>query len=1018
MSISVIAPVFNGKMLVRQFVECILSQTERPNAVIFVNDGSTDETGKHLCEACSRFEAIGVVCKIVDHDVNKGRGAARQAALEVVDTRYVTWLDIDDLYGPGRIYNLNMALAELETSQASRPWLISTPYTACQVSRIHVKRVFRGRRIDSISDLYNELEGPRTIQLQSLAGPVESFRNTGFDTGLNWAEDFDFLLRFLAQRGQVLTSEWTRAEDVLYFQSFDKSFRDEVADANRKVLRKNGEVLSDAGVDAQAEFQRKWLSYISKFSLEAARGDASLQNPAGEGVSSELTRSLPKGESRVLLEEPDAVIIGGDWVSPEGDATYQLDNFIEKPGGYEMPVSNILSAYMQGASMLRITSLKQGNAVLAEYEIFRDSSGVIGLNHLDWSRPHKLSDVNSSWSDSMTFAGRFVPAFSKLTCKKSPIYVSFFSGPVYYKECAERLAQKLSELGLDYQICEFLPEEDMDWKNVCRKKISYYAAQYYRHDRPIFWIDADSVVLEDPSSMLGSNVDLGAFLRNFSYLPEFDPLKYSRLLHPGYLLLGKTEKTSRFIAHMLRVDSETSQNATDDYVLQESLLTFPENLSFQIFPPDAIDSRGSSRVVKGKFFQHLDSGHVSSVSQVVDQHQARTLEASRQLPVLQEAAKAAMKRGELRDATSFYKRIRQVMPDDADSLVRLLSLYARLGENKKFLYHFDLAKKNPNLRMAALRSEFDRRSSNGEFDAAASISAKILSEGGSDDVSFIKSREYRYGFDREALLLGCSADERVPMMWWEQPFPGNLGDIIGPYIVRALTGVPPRYTKKSPRVLSVGSIIKFARQGDTVWGAGAAAASQRIDTSCDFRAVRGPLTRRLVLQAGADCPEVYGDPAWILPKIYPGKNLGKTHKVGIIRHFAHASRRISVGPGVREIDIIRGSIGEVERFLDEVNSCEAIVSTSLHGLIIANAYGIPACWAIDTNSPQQIHGDGMKFMDYAMSVGIEKISPLNLASESEIDASLFSRCTHNPARPVDCEKLISSAPFRVQEKYL
>lgn len=1029
MSISVITPIFNGASLIRQFVDCMIGQTTLPDAVLFVNDGSTDKTDIELLEANNRLQNVGVTCKVVKHASNKGRGAARQAAIEAIDTRYVTWLDIDDLYGPERIRRLRQALQKLKIRQSDDFWILSTPYTICQASRVHDRKSLPGRDIRSLAELYHAVQGPRTLQLQSLAGPVESFRRIGFDPKLNWAEDLDFSLRFLGGGGKFVTFEGPASNDVFYFQSFESTSRAEVENANLEVLKKNNQILNGAGVNSEDEFQRKWISYISKFSAVPRRDKILHRSQVVSGAlkvaeaSETVTRSLltlPETKHGVRIKNTPGSTLKGEWLNSEGEAISSRTWLPDEDN--QVTWLELLAAYTQGADRLRVRSSMQDKSGATEFEIVRSPAGVFELafkTPLQKIYTQGKTDPSFEWRDDGLFPGRFVPAFSSLTDQITPIYISFFSGAKYYKECAKRLSQHFLALGLDHQIYEFVPDSEVDWARLCRKKISYYTAQYLRHDRPIFWVDVDSRILANPNHFLGDGVDFGAFLRNFSYLPTFDPIKFSRLFHPGYIFLGRTDRTERFVRHLRDVDVEAPENSTDDYVLQESLASFPEALSFQLFSPEAIGTRSSSEFREGAVvFQHSDSGHVTDASRVVEQHQARILEPQRQLLVLREAAQAAMRRSELRDAAVFYKRIRQIMPDDADALVRLLGLYARLGEPKKFRYHFDAAKKNPKLRIPALRAELDRRYVAGEFSAVASIAEELLVTGGPDDIAFVKGREYRYSFDQEAAELGYTEADRVPMMWWEQPFPGNLGDIIGPYIVQALTGVPPRYTKVSPRMVSVGSIIKFARQGDTVWGSGAAAASQKIEPGCKFRAVRGPLTRRLVLEAGAECPEVFGDPAWLLPRIYPCSNTPKTHRLGLIRHFSHATKNLELGSGVREIEILRGSRGEIEEFLDEMNSCEAIISTSLHGVIIANAYGIPACWAVDTGADGQIHGDGMKFTDYAMSVGIKNFTPFDLASIEIIDASLAKHCTHNPTRSIDCRTLLEHAPFHVRNHYL
>jgi hypothetical protein len=237
--------------------------------------------------------------------------------------------------------------------------------------------------------------------------------------------------------------------------------------------------------------------------------------------------------------------------------------------------------------------------------------------------------------------------------------------------------------------------------------------------------------------------------------------------------------------------------------------------------------------------------------------------------------------------------------------------------------------------------------------------------------------------------------------------------MINPYLVEGLTGIPPRYQARPERVLAIGSIIKFAKAGDRVWGAGCPSADHVIQPEARFHAVRGPLTRRMVLEAGGECPPVYGDPAWLLPLVYPGRKPRKTHRLGLIRHFTHRDRAIALGEDVREIEIIRAGKPGIEAFLDEMLSCEAIVSSSLHGVIIANAYGIPARLATFLDADRQIHGDGMKFDDYFLSIGRRDVQPLDLGGIERLEGRFAARCRDNPEHGIDLEALLESAPFAV-----
>jgi pyruvyltransferase len=141
-------------------------------------------------------------------------------------------------------------------------------------------------------------------------------------------------------------------------------------------------------------------------------------------------------------------------------------------------------------------------------------------------------------------------------------------------------------------------------------------------------------------------------------------------------------------------------------------------------------------------------------------------------------------------------------------------------------------------------------------------------------------------------------------------------------------------------LFSVGSVLHFARDGDTVWGAGVngkVAAEEHAFRRLDVRAVRGPLTREFLLNRGVDVPEVYGDPALLLPLLMPELAQAahtKRHKVTVVPNFN--DRWVIRG---RDVVDPCGPLGEV---LTRIVQSELVVGSSLHALIVAEAFGIPA----------------------------------------------------------------------------
>ncbi len=186
----------------------------------------------------------------------------------------------------------------------------------------------------------------------------------------------------------------------------------------------------------------------------------------------------------------------------------------------------------------------------------------------------------------------------------------------------------------------------------------------------------------------------------------------------------------------------------------------------------------------------------------------------------------------------------------------------------------------------------------------------------------------------------------------------NMGDMISPVIVEHFTGENVEFASPPERgkMLAVGSIIQHAKEGDTVWGTGLIE-DTKMDVKSKILALRGPLTADRI---GSDC-KIFGDPGILLPIIY-NPEIEKKHKMGIIKHLNHNDFPIEGHP----IDI-RSDWKEV---VNEIKSCEVIASSSLHGIITAEAYGIPAIW-IDHNS---VEGKGFKFRDYYASTNREAIS--------------------------------------------
>ncbi|WP_304315513.1 polysaccharide pyruvyl transferase family protein [Phocaeicola plebeius] len=165
-------------------------------------------------------------------------------------------------------------------------------------------------------------------------------------------------------------------------------------------------------------------------------------------------------------------------------------------------------------------------------------------------------------------------------------------------------------------------------------------------------------------------------------------------------------------------------------------------------------------------------------------------------------------------------------------------------------------------------------------------------------------------------------------------------------------------------LLAIGSILTYSNKNSLIWGSGFMNENETFHGGT-ILAVRGRKTNEKIIAAGGKGCTVWGDPALLLPLfILPAKEQGK-FPLGVIPHWRETSYFEEMYSD--SCKVINLNTSEIEYVVREITSCKAILSSSLHGIIVAHAYGIPAIWIkrgyIDT--------DGFKFADYFSSVNID-----------------------------------------------
>jgi pyruvyltransferase len=221
---------------------------------------------------------------------------------------------------------------------------------------------------------------------------------------------------------------------------------------------------------------------------------------------------------------------------------------------------------------------------------------------------------------------------------------------------------------------------------------------------------------------------------------------------------------------------------------------------------------------------------------------------------------------------------------------------------------------------------------------------------------------------------------------------------------------------KKCNYLCIGSTLNYLTTAETiVWGSGVISDELELpNIPKKVFAVRGPLTRKYLMERGVLCPPTYGDPALLIPYFYKPKHK-KIYKIGIIPHYEDIDN-VNVKRVMEELDAHLINIQNYNNwtdFIDEVCLCEHIFSSSLHGLIIAEAYGIPNTWIEVSNN---IIGNHFKFHDFFLSINRDRIEPVIINDTSDLN-SIKKNDTWKRGR-IDLVQLLNSCPFKIKKRIL
>jgi glycosyltransferase involved in cell wall biosynthesis len=181
--VSIIIPVFNGSVYLREAIDSALAQTYSNVEILIVNDGSNDD-GKTEEIAKSYGDRIRYFSK-----TNEGVASALNMGISHMDGEYFSWLSHDDLYSPEKIAREVHCISET----ASPNTVVFSGYSVIDGngSVIEEKHSIPKNIAESVAcllalDVENTLNGCTMLIQASLFQVVGRFRED-----LRYAQDYD-----------------------------------------------------------------------------------------------------------------------------------------------------------------------------------------------------------------------------------------------------------------------------------------------------------------------------------------------------------------------------------------------------------------------------------------------------------------------------------------------------------------------------------------------------------------------------------------------------------------------------------------------------------------------------------------------------------------------------------------------------------------------------------------------------------------------------------------------------------
>lgn len=543
------------------------------------------------------------------------------------------------------------------------------------------------------------------------------------------------------------------------------------------------------------------------------------------------------------------------------------------------------------------------------------------------------------------------------------IVCSFFTNDDYYRTHGKELEENLISLGIDHEITEISLDPELDWVDICRKKVPYLHSICAKNpDKKIFWIDVDCRLLEIPEFIYNSSADIIGFQRGFSPPIAIGYRNHSRFWEPCFWGIGTSENARKMVSDAAASEQHSSIKATDDFFFEEGWRANANALTFQIIPSACVVGKQTSSTSHPAFFVFGSSGNVPEFKKITAQH----LSEQRPKWIRRELLKSGKK------ILSFFPKKtsrRFIATSDRIGLTHYLLGYSRSG----------VTDGRSQMQRRDITNRILRAGINGEVELLEEFVDDLCSNSiaNPNEIATIEvARSFAY-------YAAYESDKSLNLSWWVRPFPGNFGDWLSPFLLshygncRIEFQTPTAPSRSTPsHLVAVGSIARFIKRNSIVVGTGISSYEHLIDNSAKYLSVRGPLTAKFLRSCGGPDIKSFGDPAALISRVIPLQRNKTNGLIALVRHASHDRVPLVLPENFAELNILVSHPEQIHNFLYELMKYDEVVTSAMHVLIVCQSYGIPCSLVTFEGLENSIAGTGLKYSDYSLGVGLKELHPV------------------------------------------